>query len=363
MRSRPQLELARRLRALRSEWPDERVTQGMIAEALGGTPQLVSGWESATAPSTPPASRLLAYATLFATRRSLQGGKLRLLPDGDLDPDELATRNTLHQELLELREAALAEQSPASPLPATPVPSRSAETHSTWHFPDGAPVRLVCGKLDSALAGAYADPTNLNFTELQAFADIDALVELFGHVRKVNPHSDVRFLLAEQLQPDDLTAHVVLIGGLIWNPAIRWFSRLTELPIGQVKDPAVDDGEVFEVEREGRRRRFMPTFVENDPKRGLIEDVGLLLRMENPNNRGRTLTLCNGVFSRGVLGAVRCLTDDRLRERNEAYLAERFGDAAEFGLLLRVPVLLGKSVTPDLSNDAARYYSWPEQTP
>ena len=342
--------LARRLRELRERrWPGVRITQSMLAEALGGSVPMVSGWESTASSSVPPLTRLRSYATIFSTRRSLRDGQLRLLPEEELTDEERADRDALYQELLDLRSTA-ADQAAA-------VTSRS-----TWHFPDGGPVRLVCGRLARELAGAFASPTSPNYTQLQAFTDLDALVELFGHVRVTNPGSDVRFLLAEDIEPDDLSAHVVLIGGQLWNPAARWFSRLAELPIRQVRDEAIEECEVFEVERDGKRRRFLPTFVENDPTLGLVEDVGLLLRLPNPNNTGRTLTICNGVFSRGVLGAVRCLTDAQLRDRNERYLAERFGDSTEFGLLLRIPVLRGKSATPDLSNDAARYYVWPERT-
>jgi hypothetical protein len=342
--------LARRLRELRERhWPGVRVTQSMLAEALGGSVPMVSGWESTTSSSVPPVPRLRSYATIFSTRRSLRDGQLRPLPEEELTEEERAERDALYQELLNLRSTA-ADQAAARPT-----------RRSSWHFPDGGPVRLICGRLAPELAGAFASPTSPNYTQLRAFTDLDALVELFGHIRVTNPDADVRFLLAEEIEPDDLSAHMVLIGGQLWNPAARWFSRLAELPIRQVRDEAIEDGEVFEVERDGKRRRFLPTFVENDPALGLVEDVGLLLRMPNPNNTGRTLTLCNGVFSRGVLGAVRCLTDAQLRDRNEGYLAERFGDSAEFGLLLRIPVLRGQSATPDLSNDAARYYVWPEQ--
>ena len=55
-----------------------------------------------------------------------------------------------------------------------------------------------------------------------------------------------------------------------------------------------------------------------------MEDVGLLVRLPNPLNSTRTITMCNGIHSRGVLGAVRTLTDARLRESNEQYIAQNF---------------------------------------
>jgi hypothetical protein len=338
--------LATRLRALRRQWPGVRVTQAMVAEALGGSTPLVSGWESVTNPSAPPNGRLLSYATLFATRRSLEGGRLRLLSDDELTDEETAVRNELHRELLALRADYASSVGPERP-------------PSSWHFPDGAPVRLVCGRVRQGFEGTYADEKNPNFTEMHSYADADALIELFGHIRMTNPSSDVRFRRADQMQADDLTAHVVLIGGMVGNPAMRWFSHVASLPTRQVVDENVDDGEVFEIERDGRRRRFLPSFLEGDPALGLIEDVGLFARTANPNFGARTLTLCNGIFSRGVLGAVRTLTDPHLRDSNEAYLAKRFSGLSEFGLLLRVPVYGGMAFTPDLHSDYHRLYVWP----
>jgi hypothetical protein len=339
--------LARRLRDLRHQWPGARITQGMLADALGASNALISGWENLANPTVPPPPRLRAYATLFATRRSLDGSKLRILPDTELTEDELAARDELYAELLALRDAA-----------GEPDPNALEPNRGSWHFPDGAPIRLVCGMLPERHRGDYASEDSPNYSQLHRLADPDALVELWGHVRMVNPDSDVRFMFAADMRSDDLTAHVVLIGGLEWNPAARFFAQIADLPVKQVEDENVEDGEVFEIEREGRKRRFLPTFLEGDPALGLIEDVALFARMPNPNFPQRTLTVCNGVFSRGVLGAVRTLTDAQLRDANEAYLRSRFGDRPEYGLLLRVPVFGREISTPDLSNDYHRLFAW-----
>lgn len=92
--------------------------------------------------------------------------------------------------------------------------------------------------------GAYA--------ALYAYADLDALFELHGHIRAANPASLVTVCTSSEL----------------------------------------------------RRGPF--------------------LRAPNPFNQKRTVTLCNGLFGQGVLGAVRALTDERFRDRNANYLAERF---------------------------------------
>jgi len=128
--------------------------------------------------------------------------------------------------------------------------------------------------------------------------------------------------------------------------------------------PELDTGEIFAVDQGKQERRFMPTFAEasKDTIGELEEDVALLARVRNPFNYNRTLTICNGTHSRGVLGAVRALTDARIREANESYLASRFPEG-EFAVLLRVPVFQGAAVSPDLQNPDNILYAWPEARP
>ncbi len=95
-----------------------------------------------------------------------------------------------------------------------------------------------------------------------------------------------------------------------------------------------------------------------DEERELKEDIGFLARLPNPFNAERTLTICNGVHSRGVYGAVRCLTDKNVRDANERYLAERFPDG-RFAVLMRVPVVADETISPVLSTSGARLYEWP----
>ena len=55
---------------------------------------------------------------------------------------------------------------------------------------------------------------------------------------------------------------------------------------------------------------------------------------------------------------MRCLTDAKVREENEKYLADRFPDG-EFAMLLRVPVVANETVSPDLQNPDTLLYEWP----
>jgi hypothetical protein len=159
---------------------------------------------------------------------------------------------------------------------------------------------------------------------------------------------------------DDFSSHVILIGGVGWNQVTRRFlTVLAQVPISQVEDDRLKTGDIFRVKDDDGERVFFPEWEEQvEGRRELVEDVAMVARLRNPFKVSRTLTLCNGVHSRGVFGAVRCLTDKRVREANEKYLAERFPDGT-FALLVRVPVLGIEALSPDLQNPATRLYEWP----
>ena len=107
----PRVALARRLRGLRQEhWPGRRLTQPELAWALGGSGRRlsvpsISSWESVTDPKVPPPERLEAYATFFATNRSIED-EPRLLRLEDMTDEELQVREALLQELMQLHTSA-----------------------------------------------------------------------------------------------------------------------------------------------------------------------------------------------------------------------------------------------------------------
>jgi hypothetical protein len=283
---------------------------------------------------------LSAYARFFATRRSLEGGP-HLLTDAELGPDEQKKLQELEDRLLGL-------------LHVTTV-----ERPSTLSFDDG-PVTIICSEIPPEERGPLGKKGNPNFTKLQQFGDLDALVEAWGHIRVENPTLEARFRLPGEVRPDDFKTHVVLLGGIGWNIVTRRFQKaIDEVPIKQITVPELDTGEIFTVrDAEKGELTFFPEWDES-PEAGkeLIGDIGLIVRLRNPFQLSRTLTICNGIHSRGVLGAVRCLTDASTRDANERYLAERFPDGT-FALLMRVPVFGGDALTPDLQNPETRLYEW-----
>jgi transcriptional regulator with XRE-family HTH domain len=367
----PNPALAKRLRALRRQhWPDLPITQQQLAEALGGdhalSESLISSWESLRKPVAPPPTRLRGIATFFATRRSVEHERARLLDDDELTADERALRDTLHEELLRLR---YPDHPPSPAGDRSEVASVRALT--SWHFPDQRPVTIVCARLPGWLRERmlYADPEDPDYVRAFTYADLDALIELHGHIRATNPDVQVNIRLADSLEEDDYTAHLVLLGGVDWNPVTRDILRRLALPIRQrwasrtpsSPEERAYDG-VFEVGEREPQTTLAPVLDPADGRLTLREDVGHFHRGANPYNAKRTLTLCNGMFGRGTYGVVRVLTDPRFRDRNEEYLAKRFAGRSSFSIVCRVVVAeRGEALTPDWTIAENRLYEWPEE--
>ena len=132
---------------------------------------------------------------------------------------------------------------------------------------------------------------------------------------------------------------------------------MAKLPVRQVTDAGLESGEIFIADVDGKERQFWPRWADED-KKVLAEDVGLLARVPNPLNVSRTLTICNGIHSRGVYGAVRTLTDAELRDGNERFIATNFGDAKSFAILMSVKVIKNKAMTPDFNSPDVVLYQW-----
>jgi hypothetical protein len=346
------LPLAHRLRELRQQrWPEVRLTQATLAKVLssegGVSPATVSSWENSSSPKLLPRNRLAAYARFFATRRSIETDPPQLLPLDALTDEERDAYEALEAELLSLYDGA-----------RKPSAKREVVATRSWRFSDPGPVTLICAQLPAEETGSLANPADPNYTELLSYADLDALVELHGHIRAENSTMDVFFKPSSSVVPDDLSGHVVLLGGIAWNDKTQRLSDMTNSPVGQISDPEIcPTGEIFVLERDGGEERFLPKW--GDDGKTLIEDVGLIVRVPNPLNLNRSLTICNGIHSRGVLGAVRALTDARLRGSNEKYIVENFADPSNFTILMRVAVIAGQAMTPDFHVPDCVLYQWP----
>jgi hypothetical protein len=363
--------LARRLRALREEhWPGRKVNQAQLAAALGGdgnravSVPLVSSWESRTNPQVPPVSRIHDIARFFASPRSFDGQAGRLLSPAEMTVQERAAEEKLLEELTHLRTEAL--DAPGTARRRTTIPDVTQETARSFNaglyrFKAGDHIIIVCGQVPEAMLRRmpYTDPLDPDFIESYRYSDLDALIELFGHLRASNPASRVEFRSADQLRHDDYTEHLVSLGGVDWNVATSSVVERLQLPVLQVNEWDKKGGAYFEVtEDDGRKVAHRPRLEESGDRKILREDVALFARAVNPFNRKRFVTICNGMYGRGSYGAVRALTDERFRDRNVDYIRARFASSEAFCILTRVTVENTVTLTPDWTLPETRLFEW-----
>jgi hypothetical protein len=224
------------------------------------------------------------------------------------------------------------------------------------NFDDDGPVTIICPELPRDSRGPLANTYSPNLSRLQQYGDLDALIDVFGHVRAQNPVMRVVHRLPSSVRSEELSGHLILIGGIGWNRTTRRIlSQLDALPIEQVEHETLTTGEVFRLK--SGLETYFPIMEDQDGIGELVEDVGLLARLPNPFNSSRTLTIFNGIHSRGVVGAALALIDETVQPPNEAYLAQRFPDR-RFAMLVRVPVLSGDALAPDLMNPDMRLFEW-----
>ena len=352
--------LGQRLRSLRVEAP-KPLTQRKLAKVMGGSASMVSMEENGE--RLPSPARLTSYALLFCTDRSFDDGEPKLLTESELTEDEFEEFERLQRELRELRDAVATD--------VVTDPRAFGEAARIWRFGDGAPITIACADVpDSALPvckdgetmrPAYWDAHDRNYVRAASLADLDALLDLFGHLKSENPATTVRIRATAELDREEMGGHLVLLGGVAWNPYVEPLSSQLGLPVRQL--PERDD--VFvSAETDAEQQEFKPKL---DTAGLVTEDVGLFARGPNPMDPAGTLTLCGGITTRGVRGAVLCFADPTLhdlREKNQQFIAERFAASRFFGFLMRVEILPTgprQPSTPDLTRDDTRLLEWSDK--
>ena len=360
----PVFRLARRLRALRAEsFAGRRLTQGELAEALGASVPSISSWESKTKPKPPPRERLTAYATFFATERSMVRTPFRVLAPQELTNEEQTRRDELFRELDSLRNAAQGDE------PSPPVADPFAGSH--WRFPPGEDITIVCSALpeDRLKDMPYSNPDAPDYVGLTKYADGDALLELHGHLRAANPLSNVNIRVPvketdDRVPPDFVdndydTSHLVLLGGVDWNEITKEVLELLDVPVRQLERESDEESGGFQVLEGGSERLIRPTLRRKGRKEVLIEDIAHFVRAPSPFNSKLTITICNGNYARGTYGIVRALTDTVCRDSNDDYLRTRFAGEDTFSILSRVKVVAKRVVTPVWSSPEVLLHEWP----
>ena len=219
----------------------------MLGDVFGVNGATISAWESATNPKRPTIRRVKAYARFFATRRSLDGGP-HLVPEDDLTADERDRYEELEDELLALLNSPDTAGRGAGPGIVTVA--ESSAVGRLFAFREG-PVTVICPETPGEARGPLSREKDPNFTRLQQYGDLDALVEMFGHLRAANPTLDVFHRHAGEVTADDLSTHVILIGGIGWNQVTkRVQDAIRQVPITQI-EVADFPGDIFEVAGDG----------------------------------------------------------------------------------------------------------------
>ncbi len=344
----PARRLAERLRDLR-EREYGQFTQKQLARALGGADPLsiatISQWEKPGSGRLPPPQRLGAYARLFCTSRSFASGTPRLLREGELSEQERERQAELYTELLSLRELALETQAGTS----------AGHGGSIWRFPDGKAVSIVCS--DAPAPPSYASPGHLNYSRYARYADLDALIEVFGQLRSDNQASMIRILSSEGLVGDFALNHLVFIGGAAVR-SIHGFFTL-DIPLPAPEEIPNTETHLFRCAIGEEERELTST---RDDRGALVQDVGLIARGPHPVVPERTVTVLSGITSRGVHGAALCFIDSRLKDTNEQYLKDAFGNTDAFCIAMNVPVRNNVALPPNLWREDVRLYEWSDGT-
>ena len=270
------------------------------------------------------------------------------------------------QELMHLRSDAM-RAGVSDPETAAVRPVSEAEkslSSGPWRYADGNTITIVCAGWPAHMLAKmpYTEVDDPDFIELLTYSDLDALFELHGHLRAANPDNQVNLRMADKLDRDDYTSHLISLGGVDWNSITSTTMQRLPLPVQQIADWSPGGEQCFQVQENGEIVKHKPRLEENasQPKGILLEDVALFARAVSPFNRKRTITVCNGMYGRGTYGAVRALTDARFRDRNSEYLRTRFGDSDTYCILTRVPIVNGTTVTPDwTTGENTLLFEWP----
>jgi transcriptional regulator with XRE-family HTH domain len=327
----PARRLAEHLRGLRER---EHLTQKQLARILGGGEALsiatISLWEKPGSDRLPPPHRLEAYSRLFCTSRSFEGERAA----------------ELYDELIALRERAQSTNVPA------PV---KAQRSAIWHFPDPIAVSIVCS--DAVDPPPYAEHGHLNYSRYAKYADLDAMVEVFGQVKADNPERMIRILPTARLAQDFALNHLILIGGAA-SDAASLFAQDIPLPTPVEISDAGRVTHQFECTVEEETQNFKSTWEEGN----LVQDVGLIARSPHPIVPGGTVTLLSGITSRGVHGAALCFINSHLRDTNERYLESAFGNVESFCILMNIPVQNDVALPPNLWRENTSLYEWSAET-
>jgi transcriptional regulator with XRE-family HTH domain len=327
---------AGRLRELRETAFQVKVTQDQLAAALGhGKPlssAAISTWENGEIDKRPTESRLVQYALLFSTPQSLIP-RPHVPAESKLDKPARIRFDVLRTELLRLRDNAEQE---ARREKADP------ENNDLWHHDRAEKLLVVVPELPSGEQTEYANPASPNYVRLARYGDLDAFFDMYTALTRAG-YTNLSHRSARE-PGIDIERNLVLIGGPAWNEVTATFMSLLDLPIRQTRQPNGQPD--FFTTSEGSSAH--PATLSDSGH--VIEDVGLFVRATNPTNPDTDVTICSGVFTHGVLGAVHAFTNPQVAAGNIDAIRDRLGQTTSFAVLFGVKVIGGRVPTPRLAN-------------
>src|SRR2546430_2144349 len=169
-------QLASRLRELRESSFQVRVTQDQLAAALGESKPLssaaISTWENGEIDKRPTESRIIQYALVFSTPRSLEPAP-HTPAESKLDKSARDRFHQLRAELLELREGAEHEARRERSEPS------SLDTNAIWHHDRAEKLFVVAPELPATERASFAHRESPNYVRLARYADLDAFFEMY----------------------------------------------------------------------------------------------------------------------------------------------------------------------------------------
>ena len=165
------------------------------------------------------------------------------MPLDELTAAEQQARDELERELFKLRDEDVGGPSAG---------------RQFWRFDDDAPITVICSDLrksDELVLGPLSEEDNPNYAELYSYGDLDALFDLYGHLRATNPATPVHI---RRGTTPDLPNHLVVLGGIAWNDVTRRLNDMLALPVRQVEDEKIHSGEIFVANAGDDRGRAVP---------------------------------------------------------------------------------------------------------
>lgn len=219
-----------------------------------------------------------------------------------------------------------------------------------WGFGEYDEVLVVCSELDEPEKRQHPEPNE--FIYLGKYGDVDALVETLITLHRLYPNLKVIFRSANEINmvPQELSTHIILIGGPDYNKLTRIFEKYS--PFSYLRGEKEED--IF-IKRKSTNEVFIP-FVE-DELIGKFIDYGFFVKMKNPYNPLKKLIMIGGAHTYGVFGAIKAFSyfsNDKkeISYQNCVSIIDALGNDPEFAILFKVESVGCTVLTPkvDLSN-------------